>query len=281
MTALLGIEGSAAALYFEQFESMLKQRDDWKFDWRGRNRRPPRDPVNALLSLGYSMLAKELTGVCHSVGLDPFLGFMHQPRYGRPALALDLMEEFRPLVADSVAISLINRGELGPEDFIRSANGTFLNDQGRRPFWEGVVSPAGHGSQPPGIQLQNGVSPDAGSAGAAVVAVRSRRGIDLSRICHAMSRIRYLVSYDISDPKRLRKVARSLEGFGVRLQYSVFECPLDDLRLAKLKAELQDLLNHDEDQVLFVSLGASSKDASLIIDAMGLPYEVRSRVTII
>jgi CRISPR-associated protein Cas1 len=136
MTELLGIEGTAAALYFEQFESMLKQREDWKFDWRGRNRRPPRDPLNALLSIGYSMLAKELTGVCHSVGLDPFLGFMHQPRYGRPALALDLMEEFRPLVADSVAISLVNRGELGPEDFIRSANGTFLNDRGRKAFWE-------------------------------------------------------------------------------------------------------------------------------------------------
>jgi len=136
LTALLGIEGSAAALYFEQFDSMLKQREDWKFDWRGRNRRPPRDPVNALLSLGYSMLAKELAGVCHAVGLDPFLGFMHQPRYGRPALALDLMEEFRPLIADSVAISLINRGELGPEDFLNSANGTFLTDKGRRPFWE-------------------------------------------------------------------------------------------------------------------------------------------------
>ena len=136
MTELLGIEGSAAALYFEQFESMLKQRDDWNFDWRGRNRRPPRDPVNALLSLGYSMLAKELTGVCHAVGLDPFLGFMHQPRYGRPALALDLMEEFRPITADSVTISLINRGELGPEDFMRNANGTFLNERGRKAFWE-------------------------------------------------------------------------------------------------------------------------------------------------
>jgi CRISPR-associated protein Cas1 len=136
MTGLMGIEGSAAALYFEQFESMLKQRDNWKFDWRGRNRRPPRDPVNGLLSFGYSMLAKELTGVCHAVGLDPFLGFMHQPRYGRPALALDLMEEFRPLIADSVAISLINRGELGPEDFMRNANGTFLTDRGRKPFWE-------------------------------------------------------------------------------------------------------------------------------------------------
>jgi CRISP-associated protein Cas1 len=136
ITELLGIEGTAAALYFEQFESMLKQRENWKFDWRGRNRRPPRDPLNAMLSLGYSMLVKELTGVCHAVGVDPFLGFMHQPRYGRPALALDLMEEFRPLLADSVAISLVNRGELGPEDFIRSANGTFMDDRGRKAFWE-------------------------------------------------------------------------------------------------------------------------------------------------
>jgi CRISPR-associated protein Cas1 len=136
ITELLGIEGTAAAIYFEQFESMLKQRENWQFDWRGRNRRPPRDPMNALLSLGYSMLAKELTGVCHAVGLDPFLGFMHQPRYGRPALALDLMEEFRPLIADSVAISLVNRMELGPEDFVRSASGTFLHDRGRKTFWE-------------------------------------------------------------------------------------------------------------------------------------------------
>ena len=136
LSELLGIEGTAAALYFEQFESMLKEHGEWKFDWRGRNRRPPRDPVNALLSLGYSVLVKELTGVCDAVGLDPFLGFMHQPRYGRPALALDLMEEFRPLIPDSVAISLINRGELGPDDFIRSASGTFLNGRGRKAFWE-------------------------------------------------------------------------------------------------------------------------------------------------
>ena len=96
-----------------------------------------------------------------------------------------------------------------------------------------------------------------------------------------MSRIRYLVSYDISHPKRLRKVARTLEGFGVRLQYSVFECPLDGIRLAKLQAELQPILKEDEDQVLFVSLGPSAGDATLVIEAMGLPYEVRSRVTII
>ncbi|MDP2136268.1 MAG: CRISPR-associated endonuclease Cas1 [Candidatus Didemnitutus sp.] len=132
---LLGCEGAAASLYFEQFASMLKGAE-WRFDFQGRNRRPPRDPVNAMLSLGYSILAKELAGVCHAVGLDPFLGFMHQPRYGRPALALDLMEEFRPLIADSVAISLANRGEVNPEDFISAATGTFLNEQGRRRFWE-------------------------------------------------------------------------------------------------------------------------------------------------
>lgn len=133
---LLGIEGSAANLYFREFPTMLKDRASWAFDFNGRNRRPPRDPVNSLLSLGYSMLAKELAGVCHAVGLDPFLGFLHQPRYGRPALALDLMEEFRPLVADSVALSLINRGEVDEGDFIRSANGTVLNERGRRRFWE-------------------------------------------------------------------------------------------------------------------------------------------------
>lgn len=135
-TVLLGLEGMAANLYFQQFPTMLKGGAEGWFDFNGRNKRPPRDPVNALLSLAYSMLAKELTGVCHAVGLDPFLGFLHQPRYGRPALALDLMEEFRPLVADSVALTLVNRGEVGPDDFVRSANGTFLKDAGRRAFWE-------------------------------------------------------------------------------------------------------------------------------------------------
>lgn len=134
-TELLGIEGAAANLYFQQFPTMLKERAAWAFDFAGRNRRPPRDPVNALLSFGYSILAKELAGVCHAVGLDPFFGFLHQPRYGRPALALDLMEEFRPLIADSVTLSLINRGELDAGDFIHSANGTSLNERGRRTFW--------------------------------------------------------------------------------------------------------------------------------------------------
>ncbi len=131
-----GIEGGAAATYFSEFASMLKSHRLSVFDFQKRTRRPPRDPMNALLSLGYSVLAKELAGVCHLVGLDPFLGFFHQPRYGRPALALDLMEEFRPLIADSVAISLVNRGELDEGDFHYSTRGVALKDSGRRRFWE-------------------------------------------------------------------------------------------------------------------------------------------------
>lgn len=133
LDSLRGVEGAASALYFSHFDSMLKEK--MGFEFSTRNRRPPKDPVNALLSLGYSVLSKELTGIAYVVGLDPFLGFFHSPRYGRPALALDMMEEFRPLIADSVVITLINRGEVSRTDFIETAKGTWLSDSGRRQFW--------------------------------------------------------------------------------------------------------------------------------------------------
>lgn len=131
--ALRGVEGEAASLYFSEFSTMLKGK--LPFDFNGRNRRPPKDAVNALLSLGYSVLSKELTGIAHTVGLDPYLGFFHSPRYGRPALALDMMEEFRPLITDSVVITMINRGEISPEDFENTSRGVLLKDSGRRQFW--------------------------------------------------------------------------------------------------------------------------------------------------
>lgn len=97
----------------------------------------------------------------------------------------------------------------------------------------------------------------------------------------AATRLRYLVSYDIANAKRLRRVAKCLESYGTRLQFSVFECPLDDTRFAQAKAALAEIINTDHDQVLFVSLGPAAADATLIIEALGLPYTVRSRVTII
>jgi len=131
---LLGHEGAAAHLYFRNFGTMLKERVS--FHCEGRNKRPPLDPVNALLSWAYSTLVKEFTGVIHSVGLDPYLGFMHQPRYGRPALALDLMEEFRPLIADSTVITMINRQEVVENDFNQTTRGVILKESARRAFWQ-------------------------------------------------------------------------------------------------------------------------------------------------
>lgn len=96
-----------------------------------------------------------------------------------------------------------------------------------------------------------------------------------------MARRRYIVSYDVADPKRLRQIARTLEGYGARIQYSVFECPLDNLRLEKLKARLREILNRDADQILFIDLGPTTASTGLRIEHLGLPYLVRSRLTII
>lgn len=137
MEALLGIEGAAARLYFGAFASMLHPPGGVvpEFDLDGRNRRPPKDPVNALLSLAYSALSKDWTVALLAVGLDPFLGLYHRPRFGRPALALDLMEEFRSLVADSVVLQVINNGEIQPRDFLRRGNAVSLTNDGRRSFF--------------------------------------------------------------------------------------------------------------------------------------------------
>ncbi len=139
---LLGIEGNAARIYFGEFAGMIKTEEDdtaaaeqFRFDFAGRNRRPPRDAVNALLSLAYSLLGKDLTIACYAVGFDPYLGFYHQPRFGRPALALDLMEPFRPLIADSAVLSAINTRMVTPRDFVQAGPGVALTANGRKSFF--------------------------------------------------------------------------------------------------------------------------------------------------
>ena len=150
---LLGVEGAAAAAYFEQFGGMLKVEDpsddeipgaevprdpgesrQLTFEFTARHRRPPTDPVNALLSLGYSMLSKDCTLAAAAVGFDPFVGFYHQPRFGRPALALDLMEEFRPLIAESTVLTVINNRMITPDDFVRAGQAVNLTPAGRKKF---------------------------------------------------------------------------------------------------------------------------------------------------
>jgi CRISPR-associated protein Cas1 len=153
LESLLGIEGTAARYYFEEFAGMIKvgngaAEDDFdggtaepgsppalNFDFDGRNRRPPRDPVNALLSLAYSMLSKDLTIACYAVGFDPYMGYFHQIRHGRPALALDLMEPFRPLIADSAVLSAINTRMVTEKDFVRAGESAGLTTVGRKGFY--------------------------------------------------------------------------------------------------------------------------------------------------
>lgn len=134
--ALLGIEGAAAQAYFGSFSGMIKGKSEEEgrltFHFQERNRRPPRDPVNSLLSFVYALLAKDVTVVALSVGFDPYLGLYHKLRYGRPGLALDLMEEFRPLICDSVVLSLINTEEVKADDFVRRAAAVALTPSGRR-----------------------------------------------------------------------------------------------------------------------------------------------------
>ena len=134
---LLGAEGNAAARYFRHFAELIRKppgQENFAFDFTHRNRRPPADPVNALLSFAYSLLVRTWTVTLTAVGFDPYRGFYHQPRYGRPALALDMMEPFRPLIADSSVIQAINNGEVKPTDFVSAAGSVALDAEGRKRF---------------------------------------------------------------------------------------------------------------------------------------------------
>jgi CRISPR-associated protein Cas1 len=153
---LLGIEGAAASVYFQQFGGLIRERIEeedflegiappepaaapevaFTFDFTTRNRRPPTDPVNALLSLAYSLLAKECTLAAYAVGFDPYVGFYHQPRHGRPALALDVMEEFRPLIAESAVLTAINNRFVSTRDFVSAGRAVNLNAVGRKQFFQ-------------------------------------------------------------------------------------------------------------------------------------------------
>lgn len=135
--SLLGLEGQGASLYFAEFPRFLKAQPPGKgFDFRSRNRRPPRDPVNALLSFAYALLAKDCFSALCTVGFDPYHGFYHGTgRHGRPSLALDLMEEFRAVIADSVVLTLINNRVVEPADFVTWRDTCQLTEAGRKKFF--------------------------------------------------------------------------------------------------------------------------------------------------
>ncbi len=129
--SLLGIEGNGSAAYFRVFGKLLRE----PFAFTHRRRRPPTDPINAMLSLGYTLLTHQVLAAVQVVGLDPYAGFLHQPRQGRPALALDLMEEFRPLLTDSVVLDIVNHRILTPSDFKEELGVVYLKPEARKTFY--------------------------------------------------------------------------------------------------------------------------------------------------
>jgi CRISPR-associated protein Cas1 len=129
--SLLGFEGNGSSAYFGVFASLLRN----SMHFTHRRRRPPTDPINAMLSLGYTLLLHQVSSAIQVVGFDPYVGFLHQPRYGRPALALDLMEEFRPIIADSVVLNIVNHRILTEKDFQEELGVVHLKAQARKTFY--------------------------------------------------------------------------------------------------------------------------------------------------
>jgi CRISPR-associated protein Cas1 len=133
INSLRGLEGTGSGAYFGAFKHLIHVDG---FSFKARNRRPPTDPVNALLSFGYSLLRHDIQSAVNIVGFDPYLGYLHFQHYGRPGLALDLMEEFRPLVVDSMVLSAINLRQIKPADFTIEplSNAVLLSEEGRKEF---------------------------------------------------------------------------------------------------------------------------------------------------
>ncbi|NJN68134.1 MAG: CRISPR-associated endonuclease Cas1 [Chloroflexaceae bacterium] len=127
---LFGLEGCGSAAYYGVFGQVL--REGWGFP--GRVKRPPTDPVNALLSFGYTVLTNQVVSLVCAVGLDPAVGVLHQPGFGKPALALDLVEEFRPIIVDSVVITMLNTGQIGQDDVVEELGMFRLGDEARKAF---------------------------------------------------------------------------------------------------------------------------------------------------
>lgn len=254
LDTLRGFEGAAAATYFGCWPTLLKGRAT-AVGFPGRTRRPPRDPINAALSYCYAVLTGECAAAALAAGLDPAAGFLHAARAGRPALALDLVEPFRPLVADAAVLFAMNSGELDSADFADGPDGIRLSDSGRRTALGALERRleshcSGTGSASLTYRTAIGRLAD---TDACAPRERSRTARSTGA---AMSDPRlYLVAYDIAAPRRWRRVYKTLCRAGEHAQLSVFLCRLRPERMARLEMRIRQLIDPATDRLMVIDLG--------------------------
>lgn len=259
LDTLRGIEGAAATAYFGVFDHMLLNRKE-AFFFHGRSRRPPLDRVNAMLSFAYSLLAHDCASALESVGPDSYVGFLHRDRPGRQSLALDLMEELRPCMADRFVLTLVNNRMLRPEDFqMQDSGAVLLSDDGRRKFLKTWQERKRDTLTHPylGEKLSWGMIPMCrrccwlAASAATWTAIRRFYGSDTMLV---------LITYDVNTEdaagrKRLRQIAKKCVDYGQRVQNSVFECLLDAGQCRRLQAQLLSIMDPEKDSLRFYYLG--------------------------
>lgn len=256
---LRGLEGAGANVYFKVFDQMILG-DKETFFFSGRSRRPPLDAVNAMLSFTYSLLAHDCASALESVGLDSYVGFLHRDRPGRTSLALDLMEELRPCMADRFVLTMINNRIIKSADFQHTHSGAvLLTDEGRKTFLKHWQEKKKEVLTHPYLdeKLSWGMVPFV----QALLLARYLRGdLDEYPPFYGSEIMLVLITYDVNTEnaagrKRLRQIARQCVNYGQRVQNSVFECLLDAAQCRLLQAKLCQIIDPKQDSLRFYYLG--------------------------
>ena len=226
INSLDGVEGAAARAYF----AALMEFNLSEMTWPGRKKHPATDPLNALLSLTYTLLMHELTALLEGAGLDPYLGFLHQVDYGRPSLALDLMEPFRHPVADRLVLTLVNRSVVTAEDFSASGDrpGVFLTPGTMKKYFAEYERWMLNRPASPGTNTARPNFRDLLKAEVERLVAALRDDQVFAPYRAGGPGVQYVICYDIADDGRRNRLASALLDFGVRIQESVFTANLDE-----------------------------------------------------
>ena len=261
---LRGIEGSAAETYFSCV-SHCQRTEEPELVFEGRNRRPPKDCFNALLSFLYSLLCHDARSALESAGIDAAAGFLHRDRPGRPGMALDLMEEFRAPLADRLALTLINRKQISADDFDKEESGAvFLKEDSRKKVLNAWQERKKTVLVHPFLQEKTTGIADSHPGPFASTSFARRPGL-LSSVYWQVKRslaMYILITYDVATDdkagqRRLRQVARACENIGQRVQNSVFECELAPAQLVDIRNKLLKIIDNESDSLRIYHMGSN------------------------